>query len=540
MATIQEYKMTTINGVTFNMKTLDPVATHRNIPNEQPGSDESFINDMGYGGLVLRITGFETTLSKYDEVISEFMKTGAQTLVYRTGWQFSVYSTRLIPMLDIGIVDNWFPYELIMITSTPYRESITQTCLSKSITTNNQEWSESNILCDSILVDNWGFETWTAGDTSAPDNWNLTGASATILKWPTDAVEGSYSAKLGRVGTDCTLTSDQISDYAQYKGETVTFGVWILSNTVSGGIRISDGVSSTYTASNGNNVWTWLTVTRTIDANATTFTVNIEVNSVNASIWIDGAALVVGSTIVDSPTFAIDTSGSVDAVPDLQVTGAAASKNNNTDVDIYNTADSSVKCRISDNILFSAIHRINVDGTGTINFDDDFSTTKYTSTSTALSNVTIDDPNNELDIADDGYIYWKCDTKGPVTGIPTLTSQINITSGIPTIQISEDASTWYDITTAIIDDIDTIYELDSSSLSLKGLTLFYWRYDCVKAGAATCSIKSFELDVKIVTIDFEHPVISASGVSTFRCDQDAASGINAVICLIYRDRSWLA
>lgn len=821
--------MTTINGVTFNMRDLEVVATHRNIPNEVPGSDESFINDMGYAGLVLRMTGYETTLAKYDEVISEFMKSGAQTLVYRTGWQFSVYSTRLVPMLDIGIVDNWFPYEMIMITSTPYRESTTLSCRAKEITANNEEWSSEDIPCNNLL-DNWSFEDWNAGPTSAPDDWSLT--NQTIARNATYHKSGSYSAALTYVSSGSYL-HQSVDNPTQYQGQTLTFGCWVNANsTPTVRLVLEDSVSSvTSTYHTGGITWQYLSVTKVIDSSATSITAKIEMSQ-TGNVYVDCAVVIESSSFLRD----IETDGSVDAVPDIQVTSRTALVNVNqtskdkvyntnnsgstvtitssgnlnyvgplttfgqsftcrsvgmgiidsitinfaksaagsgtvrgdlydkvggniiatktitiTDswtgytftfdtpvaigdfdptcvveqmlfqittltagdlkyeqntsdvysggtvyhgavdqgydldftvdghsvkeiqqtfqvdkttvintvvlnvckylyagsntvsviikngattlgtgtailsgstfidvefelteettgsltlapsttytihitppsdsgnttgiliatkttnvyadgavtliengditrlqthdlyfklffgyhvngVTIYNIADTTIKCDISNIILEGATHRINIDGTGTIDYNDDFTTDKWRSDST-YSNITPDTIDNELDIADDGYIYWKCDSKGPVTGIPTLTTQINITSGIPTIQISADASTWYDITTAIVDDVDTVYELDSSSLHLKGLTEFYWRFDCVKAGAATASIKSFELDVNLVTIDFEHPVISASGVSTFRCDQDAASGMICEVALIYRDRSWPA
>lgn len=140
--------MTTINGVTFNLKSLRPIATHRNVPIEQPGSDTNFISDMGYKGLVLRLVGWETTLATYDDVIAEFMKTGAQTLIFRTGWQYSVHSAQLAPELLSGFPDNYFPYGLVLLTSTPYRESTSETTRSKTITTNNQEWSADDSAND--------------------------------------------------------------------------------------------------------------------------------------------------------------------------------------------------------------------------------------------------------------------------------------------------------------------------------------------------------------------------------------------------------
>lgn len=207
---------------------------------------------------------------------------------------------------------------------------------------------------------------------------------------------------------------------------------------------------------------------------------------------------------------------------------------------IYNTADSTIKCNVANDIINTAIHRINVDGTGTINYDDDITTDKYYYSS-IFSGVTYNDSNNELDIADDGYIYWKKDTKLPIEGIPTLTSRINITSGIPTIQISIDASTWYNIDTAIVDNVETVYPLDSDgNLSLAGKTIFYFRIDCVKAAAATCSIKYFELDINIHTIYAKNPKITkGSSASTFRIDQDSDSGMACIVALIYRDKWWV-
>lgn len=209
------------------------------------------------------------------------------------------------------------------------------------------------------------------------------------------------------------------------------------------------------------------------------------------------------------------------------------------DAVVYNTADTGVKCNVTNDMLLGSIHRINEDNTGTVQYTDNFTTAKYIGDYTALLNVTHDTTNDELDIADDGYIYYTIDTKYPITGIPTLTSTINITAGTPTIQISSNGSTWYNIDTAIVDDTSTIYTLDNAvNLQLDGLTVFYFRFDCVKAGAATCSIKLFQLDVNIVTIDAQNPVIIPNVTNTYRCDQSVDSGINCEIDLIYYERRW--
>ena len=140
--------MATINGVTFNLQNLNIISSHRNVISDQPGADTNFITDMGYNGLELRVDGFEETLAVYDNVIAEFMKTGGQTLVHRSGWQYTVYSAELNPILLEGIADNYFPYNLTLLTTTPYRESTSETSRPKTITANNQEWSADNSAND--------------------------------------------------------------------------------------------------------------------------------------------------------------------------------------------------------------------------------------------------------------------------------------------------------------------------------------------------------------------------------------------------------
>ena len=140
--------MATINGVALTGFNLRVVAIHRNNPINIPGSDTNFITDMGFDGLVLRMTGFETTLTTYDAGIKEVMKSGPQTLIIRTGWQYPVYSTQLTPSRLDGFTDNYFPYDLMLYTSTPYRETTTETTQSKTITTNNQEWSQDDSAND--------------------------------------------------------------------------------------------------------------------------------------------------------------------------------------------------------------------------------------------------------------------------------------------------------------------------------------------------------------------------------------------------------
>ena len=724
----------TINGVTFNLDDVEPVVVHNNVVDEQPGSDTNFVNDMGYDGLVLRITGYEKTLAKYDEVINEFMKPGEHTLIYRSCCQYKVSSVQLNPILIEGVVDNYFPYDLTMVSTIPYRESITLKCRTREINENNQEWSAENAPCDNIL-ENWNFENWSAGSTNAPDGWTIYGTGVDVERDDTTEKYGSYCCKLIR--TDAYSYMKQVfSNYADYRGLTMTFGVWAKTSVANRArLKLDDGVAPVTSGYHtGSGDWEWLEVTIDVDDAASELETHVGINNGTDTIYWDGAVFIIGDSIPDH-TFErnIDTDGNVDAIPDIEIknksiplgiikeystftptdlawdgsniwscnpntdkiykhnpdmtihttydspeqypngltwdgsnfwscdqavdkiykhnsdmtvnttynspggaptglawdgtniwsvdfaldkiykhnadmtvntsydspeepTGIAWDGTNfwtcsagldkiykhnadltvrNTfnapgpganglvfddnsrlwyadtsasriyilvtgsikDVDVYNTDDSTVKCELANEVLIGATHRINVDGTGSIYYEDDFSTEKW-GLDAVGSGVTHDSVNDEIDIADDGYIYRKCDTKCTITGIPALIAQINITSGIPTIQISADASTWYDIETAIVDDVETVYDLFNKALVLKGNNIFYWRIDCVKTEPATCSIKSVILEVDMVTIDFEHPRINESGNSTFRCDQGTDSGMACELRLFYRDRSW--
>ena len=537
--------MTTINGVTFNMRNLRPVAVHRNSVSEQPGSDTNFITDMGYDGLVLRLEGYEESLATYDSVISEFMKSGEQTLVHRTGWQFKVYSVQLTPELIEGIVDNYFPYDLILYTSTPYRESTTETTRSKTITTNNQEWSADDSAND---ID-------TGGSVDAVPDFKITGdtGTATVALAVEPVSEPGFETitnwTYSEVDTTGNIFGGQNSTY-EYEG-TYCYEV-----NISTGALINEYGQITQTGVNFDTIGYFTFMQRFIKTNAygDVCRLTLTIGGVQYGSWDSTTSGDSDSGWVEKSVDVSDVVGTKDVVfkstlLSSGLTGiiyslldSVVSKKKSVTVSpaIYNTSDSTIQCQFG-TILDGAIHEVYADGTGTIQYSDDFTTGKYKYDALDILNITHDTIDDEIDIADDGYIYWLIDTKGPVTGIPILTAQINITTGTPTIQISTDASTWYDITTAIVDDVDTVYELDSSSLHLKGQTSFYWRIDCVKAGAATCSVKSFELDINIVTIDFEHPKITAGGAaSTFRCDQDASSGMNCTVALIYRDRSWPA
>lgn len=309
--------MATINGVSFNLTDMEIVAVHRNVSSEQPGSDMNFITSMGYNGLAIRVTGFETTLAQYDLVMAEFMRPGAQKLIHRTGWQYSVHSARLIPILSAGIVDNYFPYDLLFLTSTPYRDSASPTCRKVGITSNNAEWYQEDRPCS--LVENWGFEDWSAGAASAPDGWTLDAGS---VARSTTHYMGTYSAALTRSGTNAYLIVVD-TDPAQYVGQTLTLGCWVKASVAdTSRIAIVDNAgASASTYHTGGGAWEWLEVSRLIYVRSTTVTTYLMVEDTDTTSYFDNVALVISDSISD-PSFSrtLVTAGSVDAVPDIKIT----------------------------------------------------------------------------------------------------------------------------------------------------------------------------------------------------------------------------
>lgn len=144
-------------------------------------------------------------------------------------------------------------------------------------------------------------EDWAENGTSAaPTEHTLSGASATVSRETTIVQEGTYSAKVTRVGADATLYYD-LTTYANYLGRKITFGCWVYATVASRArLSISDGVSTPATSSyhSGGSSWEFLTVTLDIATTATRIRAEMQVNTGNTSGYFDGGILVEGPTSI--------------------------------------------------------------------------------------------------------------------------------------------------------------------------------------------------------------------------------------------------
>lgn len=532
--------MATLNGIEFQILTIEWATYQNNVIQEVIGGDTVVVHSQGYRTDPVKIQGRVQNEKELDAFQEEFYSEGVLTFIknVNSGRQYQIYALGNIKQEDssndksqTGIIFN-----CLIQLAYPYMESTEITTRSKTITTQNQEWS----------ADNNGNDIKTDGNVDAMPDIQMTGAVSSVYEAlsPEPVGEPSFETVAGWVysenDTDTRMHGAQSSDSPHDGSYCYKFTAAYAPPGDWG--QIARNVNLTYIEN--LNFWyknlhpNYMKLYVIIDA------VTVWTSGNSISSWTEVNIDLSSYSGTHSLIFKYSNnsgSGSGDAnyayIDDI----TSQKLSNNKSIQIYNIADTTVKLDIANTILDGEIYKINIDGTGTIDYDDDFTSLKYVHDAIGIYAVTYDDSDDELDIADDGYIYWKRDTKYPINGTPTLISRINITSGIPTIQISADANTWYDIDTAIVDDIETTYPLDSDgNLSLVGRTLFYWRIDCVKAAAATCSVKYFKSDINIHTIYAKNPKITkGSSASTFRIDQDSDSGMACIVALIYRDKWWV-
>lgn len=155
------------------------------------------------------------------------------------------------------------------------------------------------------LLDWSNMEDWVSGTSAAPTEHTLSGASATVAQEATIVKQGTYSAKVTRVGADATLYHDY-TGYASYLGRKMTFGAWVYATVASRArLSIGDAVGTSNSSYHtGGSSWEFLTVTRDIDPTATRIRCGMEVNTGNTSGYFDGGILCEGpNTFTDLSTY---------------------------------------------------------------------------------------------------------------------------------------------------------------------------------------------------------------------------------------------
>lgn len=157
------------------------------------------------------------------------------------------------------------------------------------------------------LLKNDEFEDWSGGASSAPDEWTLVGSGSAVARESTITKIGTYSAKVTRTSADCWVKFDVLNPES-YREDEIILGAWVYATIPSRArLQIVDSVGSTTgTYHSGNSTWQFLTITHTVDANATSIEARLRVNN-GGDGYFDGAILVKDSSAPVTPV--LDTYG---------------------------------------------------------------------------------------------------------------------------------------------------------------------------------------------------------------------------------------
>ena len=159
------------------------------------------------------------------------------------------------------------------------------------------------------LTRNGQFDKWnTTGTTGAltpPDHWVLAGASGTALRTTTGVRQGDYGVEITRAGTDATLTQTIGLLWDGVSGDSLQSEVvsYYVAGTADAAtqvrVRVTDGVDTTNSDYLTSGAYTVVTGQHTINAAATTLTIQVRVETTNGSPEIDRCELLWGSSIPD-------------------------------------------------------------------------------------------------------------------------------------------------------------------------------------------------------------------------------------------------
>jgi len=133
------------------------------------------------------------------------------------------------------------------------------------------EWEDEISLAVESILRNAGFEDWTAGITTAPDSWTLSGTNATVSRESTIKKRGRYSCKIVTSGFTGVLTQGcglWTLPLAELAGKTLTARMWVYTTSASAAtLAVDNGAGSPNAVANAAAGWELLEVSETLTAN---------------------------------------------------------------------------------------------------------------------------------------------------------------------------------------------------------------------------------------------------------------------------------
>lgn len=154
--------------------------------------------------------------------------------------------------------------------------------------------TDKTILQPFRMLVNGEFESWPNGVNVAPAAWTLGGAGATVAREQVDP--NDYGARVTAAGVEDGIYQT-ILNPTYYRGRTLSFGSFARSASVNGGrIGVYDGAWTYSTYHPGGDIWSYLSVSKTINPAATEIRVSCLANA-GANALFDVAALKEGNSI---------------------------------------------------------------------------------------------------------------------------------------------------------------------------------------------------------------------------------------------------
>ncbi len=128
------------------------------------------------------------------------------------------------------------------------------------------------IVFSNNKLTNNDFETWSSGPSSAPDNWTLNGAGATVARDAVNKYTGNYGVALTYGSAPCYLYARPFTPLADFQGKTITFGCWVKTSVANQARVVIDAAVNSFSPYHtGGGGWEWLEVTQTLTNSETFF-----------------------------------------------------------------------------------------------------------------------------------------------------------------------------------------------------------------------------------------------------------------------------
>jgi len=489
-----------LNDVEIRVTKLTRKFSRNVSKNSVPGQALRRIDRLGFTGMDITIEAYAIDESDFDEFMALLVSDDVDYLKFYINdyWYYRV-TAEVMDMPDVEDIDAYTPMKIKLSTEEPMRYS-----------------ENVNTVTDSIT---------SSGDTTTGILTN-----GTAFSHPTITVTGTDRGALfqmpGPIQTaiDATVYTNSTTSYVLQKTVTLSaidgqaFNIDYVSGEIQSVYDHSCALKITYQAASLNGG------VETTILDQATFGIGYVVKSASPDILCaENEELVIRYYSRSSGA------GYQSYAKNLTYIVKQMRINVAEDVAIYNSTDNTVVLDMANMVYVGESVTIDPIGVGEITYSDTFTTNDYIHMMWNQYLATYS--SGQVTLASGGFLDFYFDVKYPIRSIPTLTATID-DAGSATIQISEDGETWYDIDDAVVDNVQTEYNLVSlNNLELKGKTGFYVRIN------EECTVYDVDFSIGIITVYSQLikiiPNVSNTLVTEFSGEVDSID-----LTVEYNDRKW--